>query len=752
MAAALRSARLNRFRLNGPGARLNVYTPFTGIYLKVNGIWTDYTQYARVASAAVTQALNEVPDTATIRFSAAIPLSLEGREIVFSNSGGNWDFSGNILAIRTLYEGKTSNVVLECDCIDFTWQLNAKKVTRRYTNQTGNAIISDLVAKDAPAGFYTSYSETFAVIDEITFTNEELGQAISRVCERLGLYWWTTYDKAVAVYSSPWMPSAGTIDQTHARQSSKLATHKDYVPIVTQVRARGGGAPAAVDVAPGSPTLPVEDASWYPPAGYVECGPQVIQYQGVSDPGTGALIGGGNAPTTAPTVNAATGTNLAAGATYLYAASYTTAAGETLPGAIASYLPVGGTVSPPPVPQVRDGGYPGGRMVPGGYYRWALEWVLAGGGHVPGPQTAPILVNANTWQVYIDPNWFAGAIRGVTVFRSTNGGGLPNLWADQGTISSGGGWAPTGLQPDGDLSQGPPISSGGGPTLLAATLQVPISNQPGITNRKIYRTVANGTQLKLVGTLAGNSATGFLDTVPDGSLGANAPTTDTSGILSTGQVPAGAASLLVTDISVFKSTGGWVRAGGLFLRYTGVSGAALVLAEPLPSSLSYGTAVLNAPHLTGLEPLGAFRSIVYPIAKGDEVFVFTWQWDNAAVSALANAIGGDGIREEFLTDGRLGFEELVARARALLALRKAPLVTVTWETRDPGVEVSKTITFNTTAPAISGTFVIQRVQIAEFPAKAHVHPVHARRVVEASSRRFTFDDLVQQIKLLGRIN
>lgn len=48
-----------------------------------------------------------------------------------------------------------------------------------------------------------------------------------------------------------------------------------------------------------------------------------------------------------------------------------------------------------------------------------------------------------------------------------------------------------------------------------------------VTARNIYRTVAGGTQLKLLTTIADNTTTVFADTVADGSLGANIPTVNT---------------------------------------------------------------------------------------------------------------------------------------------------------------------------------------------------------------------------------
>lgn len=51
----------------------------------------------------------------------------------------------------------------------------------------------------------------------------------------------------------------------------------------------------------------------------------------------------------------------------------------------------------------------------------------------------------------------------------------------------------------------------------------------GTTGRKIYRTVNNGSQLKLVATIADNTTTSYEDHTTDGALGADMPTSSTAG-------------------------------------------------------------------------------------------------------------------------------------------------------------------------------------------------------------------------------
>lgn len=50
-----------------------------------------------------------------------------------------------------------------------------------------------------------------------------------------------------------------------------------------------------------------------------------------------------------------------------------------------------------------------------------------------------------------------------------------------------------------------------------------------VTSRKLYRTAANGSTYLLLATLANNTATTYTDNIADASLGAQAPTTNTTG-------------------------------------------------------------------------------------------------------------------------------------------------------------------------------------------------------------------------------
>ncbi len=78
----------------------------------------------------------------------------------------------------------------------------------------------------------------------------------------------------------------------------------------------------------------------------------------------------------------------------------------------------------------------------------------------------------------------------------------------------------------------------------------------GTTARKLYRTVVGGTgDLKLVATLANNTDTTYTDSTGDGSLGAAAPTLNTSGSAGTW----GTANVVIGELAVGAYAACWMR-------------------------------------------------------------------------------------------------------------------------------------------------------------------------------------------------
>jgi len=70
-------------------------------------------------------------------------------------------------------------------------------------------------------------------------------------------------------------------------------------------------------------------------------------------------------------------------------------------------------------------------------------------------------------------------------------------------------------------------------TTTSGNQKVDLSSIPvgpsGVTKRRVYRTAVGGGALKFVAEIANNTATTYLDEIPDASLGAAPPTLNTSG-------------------------------------------------------------------------------------------------------------------------------------------------------------------------------------------------------------------------------
>jgi hypothetical protein len=277
-----------------------------------------------------------------------------------------------------------------------------------------------------------------------------------------------------------------------------------------------------------------------------------------------------------------------------------------------------------------------------------------------------------------------------------------------------------------------------------------------VTARKLYRTKAGVTPLQLLTTLADNTTTTYLDALADASLGAAVPVSDTSGLQQPqGNVFAGSPTLPCASVAAFLPSGGWAIVGSQNIRYTAISGNALL---GIPSSgpgaitatITYNTTAVAAAMLTGI-PTTGLGVIKYTVLKGDPVNVFVQVDDLAAQAAVrAQLPGSDGIIEDEIQDGRLGYVEGVSRCQARLDLLaeldsegKVGVITVTYVCRDTNTIAGATATINLGPPInLRGDFLIQRVGVNQF----HVPNLHPTYTVEASSIRFSAEEMLRLLR------
>lgn len=270
----------------------------------------------------------------------------------------------------------------------------------------------------------------------------------------------------------------------------------------------------------------------------------------------------------------------------------------------------------------------------------------------------------------------------------------------------------------------------------------------GTGTRRIFRTLAGGSQYRELVALADNTTTTYLDATPDGNLGGSPlPGIGTPAVA--GSIPptlAGATSMQVDDLTGFPSAG-WVllesgtmvrygtttTVGGNFLRGIPATGPGAIAADILAGSI-----VSLAPALVGVSP-------VLGVTLGDSVQLLAQVDDVPAQTALAAIEGGDGIIEHYIQDRRLSQAGATARGQAELALFKTVETQLQYTTHDLETRSGRTVHVALPAPTnLTGDFLIQRVTIDDVSIAANWNP---KRHVQASTTRFSFDDVLARLLL-----
>jgi hypothetical protein len=730
-----------------------------------------------LTSLSVTDHLDETPNRCTFRTRQRVPTA--GSEVVVTLGSKNSYtrvFAGHAVNVAQAYVGqRPANRIAEVAAVDYTWLLGFVHVTKRYVNQSASTIATDLITTYGAANGFTTIgiAAGLPTVDEITYTNEDLPNALTRLARRIGGYWYVDYRKDVHLFITSEVRNGAPVALTATHRSlAAFTVDTDRSQVLTRVFVEGRGSTVLAPVAVGETRVPLEAVDMFAVDSDVFAkvsfqgssgAAQHVIFGGVVSGGRGSLVGPGIGPSGAPTATAKVGTGVDNGE-HSYVVTFVTAAGESLPSP-PGWVSTGQVPNPTIVPT--------GWTPPSNYFAelvklglYKIKYAYSTDHVFPSvkvtlasPPSATIQANTNSG---IDPP-DQGAIQSsipcspspavtyVQVYRTVNGGNtfyLATFYPNQpGTTIN-----YSGVEHDATLVNQPlepSVNTAGGLN------QIDLSNIPlgsaAVTARKIYRTIAGGGQLKLLATIANNTATTYTDTTPDASLGAAPPTVDTSGLgQPDGQVVAGATLLPVSGTSAFEAGGGWaiIGNGEQIIRYTGLTASALVGIPAtgvgaITATIAYNSTITTAPMLTGLPATGV-GALADALTVGDEVYLVVQVEDGARQAQLALGVGGPGIREEWVQDRRLSITEARARGAATLAARPLDVRTVAYRCRDLRTASGKTITVNLPAPtSVSGAFKIQQVRIDNFRPHANQYPTFT---VQASSERFSFEDLLRSFK------
>lgn len=697
----------------------------------------------RVQGLTIRDVLNDAPNTCSLTIDGSeSPVGAQSLRVSINSDTPRLLFNGALQAVGLSYQLQPDQLVWPASAIDDTPRANRRRPFGTWTTVSATTVVQDLVAVFAPGFTSTHVEAALPAVSVILDGSEGMNGALTQIANLIGGYfYWEDGDLHFFLTEATDTPD--DLDSTPGRflDDPPIQVTSDDSQLRTRVFGKGHGEALLTDVLANEPILPVANvAAWF---GTVGAGgqaialSQILAYTGVQLGVGGSLVGPGAAPPVAPSGTAVPGSGMSMGV-YRYAYTDVTAAGESLPSPLGTVTTGAAFAAPSTAPTVAA-------WIGSGFRDYAVTFVTADGETTEGPRLQDRTFGGIAVQVQSVPLGPAGVIA-RKVYRTTgnavNGPPPPSQLKLVGTINDNTTTVLNDGVADGSLGANVPTTNTSGGTVVNVA-GIAIGASP-TTSRKLYRTVVGGAQLKLVTTLANNTATTYTDSTADGSLGANAPTSDTSGIsFAGGQVNAGSTAILTASAAPFQSGGGWALAGGdQVVRYTGIAGNSLTGVPAtgpgtLGTTVLYGSQILPAPALIGV------TGNALAILKGTLINVWVQRDDVAAQAELAARDGRDGIIEAPpISDERRNEASLIALGDASLARYSRPLVTVTYACRDPKTKSGKPITIDLASPPIHETLTIQECTIDQIDVAPGLLP---RFTVTASSVRQSLDALLRQL-------
>lgn len=692
--------------------RIGAHSPET--FVSVNGV-----QYAAgraststtvlLGSLSISDILDATPNTCSFRVIGFVPVV--GQAVVVTlGSRNNVDrlFAGQIITVSQGYVVQgLFDVAYDVRAVDYTWLLNRRRVLKRYTNQSASSIAADIIATFASGFTSTNVAESLATVDEISFTNQEVTDALSQLAQRIGASWYVDYNRDVHFFiTDTFRTNPTTLTITHPTLKDFQAI-SDITQFITRVYVEGYGTTAATAVAVGDATIAVADVSSFSSGGgTVVSGPQRITY-------TGILSGS----TTVP-------------------GSSTTMAARPVPGTpvLTALNGVGGA--------------------PDTTGSWQVQVTYR---YSDGIESMPS-ASSNADTITNPSN--AGLSTTLSLGDANVLRRLIYTLSPASPLTFNGDALQTAVETPGVYTQNDNVTTSIGISAQQhGSTRHPPSSASGYVAGATYIYVSDCAAFNAAGGSAQSGSQVFTYTGRSVSSGVGA-LTGVSGIASTialgaaitAIIPAGSTSLPVADTTSFSASGGTARVGSQTFTYTGrsaASGPGNLTGIPasgvgsLASAVAGGSTVLVGAGgngtLSGVPSSGA-GSVVYAINLGDDVNILAQVDDAAAQTALAALIGGDGIQEEYIQDRSISYTEALERGNARLSERNQIDVSLQYACRDKNSAAGRTVTSSMASPmSVSGDFKIQQVTIGDF--QQNVFPTYQ---VDAAPTRFSFEDLIRQ--------
>lgn len=463
----------------------------------------------RVSGLSIRDVLNDSPNTCALTIDGSeAPTIAQALRISINLDAPRVLFNGALQTVDVSFEGLPEQKVYPATGIDDTPRANRRRPFGAWTNVSATTVVQYLVAVFAPGFTAVNVEAGLPTVSVIFDGSEGMNGALTQIANLIGGYfYWDLSDLHFFREEASDAPDA--IDDTPGRflNDPPITMSRDSSQLRTRQFGKGHGEALLADVGIGETIVPVSNAAaWFNAiGGHAIAGSQILAYAGVKVGGGGGLIGPGAAPSNAPVATLVAAAGVDSGA-HDYAVSFVTALGESLPGPHATVTT--GTQSATaaaPSTAPTPGTPTAGGAVDVGTHSYATTFVTAVGETTIGPSSFNVTTNSGLNNVSFNPTYVAG-------------GSLP-----AGTVCI---WFVTLLTASGETA----IQGGIGNTIVAglqtANFAVPISADPRVTGRKVYRRDGAGSP-KLIMTIAQN--TSIVSTGDAGIAGgAVGPIVDTS--------------------------------------------------------------------------------------------------------------------------------------------------------------------------------------------------------------------------------
>jgi len=550
-------------------------------------------------SVRVSERINQNPNTASIEVFGFTP-SVDEEIIIGESVITERLFRGKITKVEvSRFKLDQGRIVYQLQCVDWTFDINAALVTARFTSTAADSIVGTLITDYGPAGFTTSIQASLATIDEIQFTQVPLGDALTRIANRIGAYWLVTYDKVIHFFTTSNPATAPDTINTSNNYFFNFQHGTDIDQLYNRINVEGMGTTVLDVVAVGQTTMAVADASMFNASGGTIKADhaQLLTY-------TGRTAGGGDgstvahneaAPGSAPTV-AEGATSGALAGSYTYKVTFANTTGETAPSAASSAVTPDAHAAPTSGgAATSDATTWGGLTIGSSNYDWKFSFVTATGETTVGagfanksavsikPTTA---ISNSSSTATTGGNMAEGTYYYTYLHRSPSGDSLVSTATAVAFVVTSGKTAmsfaaadmpdpPAGAQcvlcrsvvgggsggpfyevqaidatavyvdTAADSELGAKASAVDAAGAAAWDLTSIPTGGTGTIARGVYRTKSGGSTFFLVGVVPDNTTTTFTDAVPDASLGPQAPGTNTAGgeTVSLSSIPTGGAAV-----------------------------------------------------------------------------------------------------------------------------------------------------------------------------------------------------------------